>query len=138
MRGARVFSFALSLQTGDTLTREINLTRAKVMADILDASTNASPYHVEERDDEKLKSLRGSLLSQAAILCRSIEAVDQRIFDGQKKNTLPDSPEAILGAQYIPIPWRGSVTDLVTDLVGELSDVQLKKLSDALVARTTK
>jgi hypothetical protein len=132
-RGGRVYAFELDFQAGVVpgTIREIALTRGKVLADLVHVmGTEPLANSALPPDVDGLHSVRLRALISAARDCRVVEAVDQRLFE-LDENRDPAihsiiSPDPAIAT----LPWRGSVTDLATDIRGELSEREV----DALVA----
>lgn len=135
-RGARVYAFELDFRTGVVpgSVRELALTRGKVLADLVHVM-GAEPIanSVLPPDADGLQSVRLRALVSAARDCRVIEAVDRRLFELDQKNPavcrVTASDPAI---ELTTLPWRGSVTDLATDIRGELSEGEVTELIAAL------
>lgn len=137
-RGGRVYAFELDFHTGIVpgTVREIAVTRGKVFADLADAMADASQSSMDfaYKDDEvELHQLRRRALLDAAMNCRILEAVDRRLFELHPKidpavRTTVSKPS--IGPTTLF--WRGSVTDLATDLRGELSEREVSELIAAL------
>jgi len=88
-RGARVYAFELELlDKAVPKVRELNITRAKVLADVTAASSalNEAKLHDDWTDDEEgLRELRQKAVLTAAKVCRVIEAIDRRLFELEAK-----------------------------------------------------
>jgi len=135
-RGGRVYAFELDFRTGVVpgTIRELALTRGKVLADLVHVmgeellADSALPVSADE-----LQSLRLRALVSAARNCRTIEAVDRRLFElGQKGPDVGRVTASEPAVELTMLPWRGSVTDLATDIRGELSEREVGALVAAL------
>lgn len=134
-RGGRVYAFELNFETGVVpgTIRELALTRGKVLADLVHVmGDEVLADSVLPLNTDELWSMRLRALIIAARNCRMIEAVDRRLFEldyGTPAVRVTVSEPVI---ESTMLPWRGSVTDLATDIRGELSEAEIAKLIAAL------
>ena len=88
-RGARVYAFELELLDKATpKVRELNLTRAKVLADVTAASSalDEATLHADWTDNEEgLWEMRRKAVQRAVAVCRLIEAIDRHLFELEAK-----------------------------------------------------
>lgn len=130
-RGGRIYSFLLNLRSGESFVSEISLTRQKALSDIVSAC-RVLPEPTVSFDMEELARRREENVQEAALCCRRIEIMDRILFMAQKQSTLRDDDPRF---EAVKIPWRGSVSDLATDIRGELSDAEVATLIEELKGR---
>jgi hypothetical protein len=139
-RGGRIYEFTLELPRHGELiwgsgVRELNLTRAKVLADVFrwcetHPSQRSAPPLVTQ---EILSQMRHQHVRAAAEHCQQIEMLDKLIFASEsRKEAVSVVRDERVSDSTIRIPWRGSVSDLATDIHGELSDDQMRTLIEEL------